>query len=78
MVSIDEIWDIYVKRVYGSSTSPDNPPFGSYHVMGSGYECLVCSKRIIPMSNKGMGNAAGRMRSHIEAHIRRGEMPQQK
>lgn len=75
MVSIYQIWPLYVKEVYGSSTSPDNPPFGNKHIIERGYECLMCGKRIIPMDSKGRGNAAGRMRRHIEAHYRRGEVP---
>ena len=74
MTSIQEIWDIYVKDVYGESTSPQNP-FCNGSKSCSGYECLCCGKRIIPMTTKGKGNAAGRMRSHIEVHIRKGEMP---
>lgn len=77
MVNIEDIWDLYVKRVTGSSTSPENPPFGNHHIIGNGYECLACGKQIIPMHSKGMGNASGRMRSHVEAHVRRNEMPRQ-
>ena len=75
MANIKDLWPMYVKSVYGHSTSPDNPPFGNHAMSNRGYECLQCGKRIIPMDNKGMGHASGRMRSHIEAHYRRGEIP---
>lgn len=77
IMTIDDLWPMYVKDVYGESTSPDNGcnGIGSTRFC-SGYECLQCGKRIIPMDTKGKGNATGRMRSHIEAHFRRKEYPE--
>jgi len=67
-----------VRDVYGESTSPRNGQDGiGSSKFCSGYECLVCGKRIIPMTTKGKGNASGRMRSHIEAHYKRKEYPKQ-
>lgn len=77
MTNIEDIWPVFVKDVYGVSTSPDNGTRGIGSTMQcSGYECTACGKRIIPMTTKGKGNATGRMRSHIEAHFRRGEFPE--
>lgn len=76
MANIEDLWPMYVKDVYGESTSPDNGRNGIGSTQScSGYECLQCGKRIIPMDTKGKGNAAGRMSSHIVAHYRRGELP---
>jgi len=76
MVNIKDLWPVYVKDVFAASTSPDNGTEGIGSTkFCSGYECLCCGKCIIPMTTKGKGNASGRMRSHIEAHYRRGEFP---